>query len=286
MDDGSPYGRLYFVPVGKVSETFTNTSPKFGLDYRVTHDLFLYASYAKGFKSGGFNVRYLVPREDVLAFEPEKLTTYEGGFKWTNADNRARLNGAAYHSRYSDIQVVVFEQFGAPVTQNAGKAQIDGFELELTTVAREHLELEVGIGYIDARYTEINDPTAAITGSGAISKDSDLPNAPKWSVNGALTYSIDMPNDGSQTFRADWSYRSRIENDAQNSSFLSQEAFHKVNLAATYTDPSDQWDFVLFVHNLNNERTIMAGNSNFAIGFHEANFERPRNYGAAVRVRF
>lgn len=50
----------FFAP-GSYERSFTNTSFKAGIDWKPTSDLLIYASYAEGFKSGGFNTRYLVP---------------------------------------------------------------------------------------------------------------------------------------------------------------------------------------------------------------------------------
>jgi iron complex outermembrane receptor protein len=40
------------------------------------------------------------------------------------------------------------------------------------------------------------------------------------------------------------------------------------------------------VDNLTDKRYIVSGDSNFGIGFHEAEFNRPREYGAGITYRF
>jgi len=86
---------LFFAP-GDNSETFDDVSYKLGVDYEVGSTL-LYGSFSTGFKSGGFNTRYLVPLFDgnggflpPVSFDPETLETFEVGLKWQSDDNRIR----------------------------------------------------------------------------------------------------------------------------------------------------------------------------------------------------
>jgi iron complex outermembrane receptor protein len=283
--DGSPFGKAVLVPQGEVGATFSNTAPKAGLEYRFTPDLFGYASYSKGFKSGGFNVRYLIPRPSVLAFAPEKLATSEVGLKYVGFERRLRLNAAAFHSRYEDIQVVVFEQFGAPVTQNAGRARFRGIELE-GNARIGAVEVDFGFGWLDSKYTAINQPTTVIGQDSGVSLSDRLPNAPRTTWNLGARYAHALPTGARLEGRVDASYSSSFANDAQNSPFLFQDAYYRVNASLTYGAADDRWDVGVFVDNLTDSRAIMAGNSNFSIGFHEANFDEPRRWGARLRYRF
>jgi len=49
---------------------------------------------------------------------------------------------------------------------------------------------------------------------------------------------------------------------------------------------ADSVDLVAFVENLTDERYIESGDSNFGLGFHEANYNRPREYGVTFRYRY
>ncbi len=123
----------------------------------------IYASASSGFKAGGFS-----PFGDAfLPFDPEDLLTYELGYKLDLWDQRARLNGAFYYSKYDDIQITVTRTFPRedpglpPVTQNgtanAGKATIWGAELEFSVMPVENLLLSATASYIDAQYDEFID---------------------------------------------------------------------------------------------------------------------------------
>jgi len=275
-----------FFPPGQNEESFSDTSIKFGLDYTFDDGTLIYASYSEGYKSGGFNTRYLVPVQEVVSFEPEELQSYEAGVKWEGFDRRVRVNAAVFHSDYSNVQLTVFDQ-GAPITQNAGSADINGVEFEVTALLAPSLLFTGGLGYIDAEYTDVPpfDPNIPI--GQQITLDTELANTPEWSLNAAIEHTLELGDDiGSITTRADWSYKSRVENDAVNSPFLSQEGVHLVNLRVSYRHPSESWGLTFYSDNLFDERFIQSGDSNFGIGFHEANFNRPQEFGVTLDFQF
>jgi len=76
---------------------FTSFTPKFGLDVRVTDDLFAYASISKGFKGGGFNgLSVLNPAVLAASYGPQSVWAYEGGLKAEFADRRVTTNLAVF----------------------------------------------------------------------------------------------------------------------------------------------------------------------------------------------
>jgi len=132
------------VPFELVKDTFTKTTPQFGLDYQWDDDLLSYFSYSQGFKSGGFNARTTAFRQSVLGFGPETLETYELGAKWQGFDDRVRLNAAVFYSNYSDVQVTVIDDI-APGTQNGGEVELKGIELEMTVLPTDNLKFNFAL---------------------------------------------------------------------------------------------------------------------------------------------
>ena len=88
-------------------EDWSETTPRVVLDWRVWGDVLLYASYAEGYKAGGYNSagQILAP-----AFEPEQVTNYELGMKSTWFDNTLRVNAAFFSYEYDDLQALEFIQ--------------------------------------------------------------------------------------------------------------------------------------------------------------------------------
>ena len=265
----------------EVSEKFDELNFRAGLEYQLNDDTLLYFTYADGYKSGGFNYRYVVARPSPLPFDPETLESYEVGVKWQGLDDRLRINAAGFVSEYRDVQIQLFETGGGPLTQNAGVADIIGVELELTAVPHERLLFNAGFGYIDAQYDELNLPTTNV--AQAVNLDTKLPNTPETTVNVSAEYSHPLPW-GSLIARGDYRYTDDLYNDAQNSPFLYQDGYHTVNASLTYS--AGNWEFSVFGTNLTDKRVITSGDSNFGLGFHEANYNRPREFGGLVRYRF
>ncbi len=274
-----------FFPPGTSEVDFDDVSFKGVIDYKLNDGTLFYASYSEGFKSGGFNTRYLVPVPAPVSFDPEQLQTFEGGVKWEGLDRRLRLNGAVFFSDYSDIQLVLF-QSGAPLTVNAASADIFGVEFEATALPLDSLELGFSLGYIDAEYSSVAPLDAAVSAELQVQEDSALPNTPEWSLSAYAAHTLEISGGYEVRSRVDWSYTSRIENDAQNSRFLTQEGAHFINASIGIHDTDIGWSLTGFVKNLTNRRVIQSGDSNFGIGFHEANFNEPREFGVTARFKY
>jgi iron complex outermembrane receptor protein len=155
-------------------DTFSDTTPLLNIAYRVNDAINLYARYAEGFKSGGFNGEYgrvPGPGEDYFAvvaanvaetqtpFKPEKQKSYELGLKSTFADDRVQLNVAAFQNKTDDLQLSIFiaEGAAASVVRNAGKATVQGFEVEGIWQPVDSFRLQGSYGYLDAKYDEFID---------------------------------------------------------------------------------------------------------------------------------
>ncbi|MDA5194831.1 TonB-dependent receptor [Govanella unica] len=271
-------------PVGK--KNFDDVTPKVSLDYRWTGEFMTYASYAKGFKSGGFTGRYVVPTLEPRPFDPEKLTTYEVGFKSQFLDNHVRLNASAFYSDYKDIQVTIFNGV-APETRNAAKGRIKGAEVELTALPAEGLTVTGAIGYMDAKYTKFN-PLDSVGLVLPLQITNKFVNTPKWSLNASAEYRFPLGEKaGDIALRADWNYHSKIAMDAVNTPELIQKGMSLINSRISYHSPNEMWEFALFVTNLTNERYFVGGVADIAsFGLVEATWARPREWGASVKASF
>ncbi|MCL2916023.1 TonB-dependent receptor [Shewanella corallii] len=266
---------------GVVNDEFDETTFKFGADYSLNDNALLYYSFSQGFKSGGFVLRYVEQVENPRTFQPETLDAHELGIKWESDDRKVRVNAAAFYTDYSDVQVIFFDKQGGPITANAGEAEIKGLELEVNALLTEGLLFELGYGYTKAEYTKIN-PVEGL--SLTIDESAKLVNTPEHSLNASLEYRHSFGDD-ELSIRADYSYTDDLFNDSQNSPFLFQDAHSLVNASVSYTFNYD-WELILFVENLTDRRVIESGNSNFGLGFHEARFNRPREYGTTLRYKF
>ncbi|MEM7582904.1 MAG: TonB-dependent receptor [Acidobacteriota bacterium] len=256
-------------------------SPRFSLAYQLTEDALVYASAARGFKSGGFNGR----PQDRLAldpFDPETVWSYELGWKTDFADNRVRLNGAAFYNDYTDIQFSASLNIdGTPffVIQNAGQAEVQGFELELAAQPARGFDLTAGVGYIDTEYTELDNVDG-------VTLDGVLPKTPDWTFNISPQYAFPVQSGGTVTLRADYRYRGEVFNDVSNTPLIAQDAYGLLGARVAWTSQSTDLEVALFGTNLTDEQYLEHGFFAAAFGAAVGVSGRPREWGLTVRRRF
>lgn len=163
-------------------------TPEFNVLYKIQRDFSIYARLATGFKSGGINDTAATNAAFLTAYEPEKLTSYEAGFKFSGLDRRLQLNGAVYHSIYKDFQAGVFVP--TLVTTNiinAGEAQFTGFEIDGSLRPLDSLTLTFGGGYVDARYTDFVLPDGSdVTDAYVLSR------VPDWNAQAGILHRADI----------------------------------------------------------------------------------------------
>jgi len=203
------------------SKTWKKFTPKIGVDYRPGSDLMVYASWSRGYRSGGFNGRGLTPYSSALPYDPETVDAYEVGFKSEFLDRRASFNVAAFYSDYSDIQqtsTVSVPGVALPQTVviNAAAAKIKGLEADLTLRLVEGLTLRGSMGYTNSKFKGFLVAQPVTTTTGAITRTFDFSGvdmiyAPKItaSVNAEYAAPLNMGRfDGTLKFNVGYRYLS------------------------------------------------------------------------------
>ncbi|ARR55858.1 TonB-dependent receptor [Rhizorhabdus wittichii DC-6] len=264
---------LPFATVKRVEEAVT---PSVNLAWKAADDILAYASFSKGFKSGGFVQRVFPAQATVPEFGAEKAEAYELGFKSRLFDRRLTLNGAIFLTRYDDLQVQVFTGI-APVTKNAASAEIRGAELEGRFSAGDDWFLEASLGYLDPKFTKV-DPAAT-----EITRASKFERVSKWTISGSLSKRIGLANGGNVVGRIDWSYRSGAFMDALNSPQLYQPGYSLFNANLTYNLPGDAISLFAAVNNLTSKTYLQTGVYGSSFGLYEHMYARPREWSAGVR---
>ena len=125
-------------------KTFRSLQPKASVSYFFTPDSMIYATVAKGFRSGGFNPQARITRQ----YKKEENWNYEAGFKTSLADHRVTLNGAAFYTRITDRQVYILDILNSAqtLTNPIPKSEVYGVELELTARPMANLDLDASVG--------------------------------------------------------------------------------------------------------------------------------------------
>ncbi|NIF29085.1 TonB-dependent receptor [Pantoea sp. Tr-811] len=165
------------------------TSPKLGINYKLTDDVSVYALFSTGFKAGGFT-RAVTPQNIDFSYSPQKARNYEVGFKANLFDNSLELAGAAYLMKIKDYQLSVGPVEGQYL-QNVGDARTRGASLTAKWQATEALRVKAGVAVNKSEFRHYQDPTGASSNdlSGNI-----LPYAPRSTANLAAEYAFELGN--------------------------------------------------------------------------------------------
>ena len=168
-----------------VSQDFWELLPKVTLKYECSPTTMTYASVAKGYKTGGYNVqmsadlmqnqmRYdmmkafesMIPVEieepasveEVTSYKPEKSWSYEVGFRSELIKQRLNFELALFYMDVKDVQITQFVNSGnGRILTNAGKARSYGAEASLRLLLTEGLTADVNYGYTHASFRDYND---------------------------------------------------------------------------------------------------------------------------------
>ena len=297
---------LKYLPVKLYEDTFTAFTISSSISYRWNENLMTYFSYSEGFKGGGWNSHFntcqFVPSAcfnalppaaatpdrsfataaaavfpQVHAFGPEHADTFEIGFKSDLLEKRLRLNGAFFTTDYTDLQFT-YRAGVAPYLANAGKASIDGFELEVNWVPATNWMITGGVGYLDTSIDSLK--SIAGIGTGVV-VGNVLPFSPEWQANAGVSYAINLENGWSLTPRADFSYNGRTYFDANNTPQIAQlDPATVVNLSAALEPASGKWMLRGGINNATDELYPTGGNSSLTTssGYAEIAYARPREF--------
>ena len=223
-------------------EDWNDVSPRVGVDYFVNDNVMVYASYAKGFRSGGFNGRGNTPFS-IGPFDEETADNYEVGIKSDLFDRRLRVNASAFFMDYEDLQRAAIRP--APggagqetVTENVGSAENWGLELEVHALVTDQLSAFLTVGYLDASNkewcaavngvlptstapagfsqceasTEVFLPDGSSAGFLVPVDVSDLPPAqsPEWSLRLDLVYDLLLADSSNLQIAGSWRYSDEV----------------------------------------------------------------------------
>lgn len=248
---------------------FHSTDPRVYAQYKLADDINLYASAAKGFRSGGFNSFGQPP------YDAEKVWTYELGTKMSLLEGRLRADTALFHTDYTDhVLFGVSPTVPFAATVNAGEARIRGIEWDLTWQPADQWALSFNGNYLDTRFTEIKATSAAH----AVGDPLDF--VPKYQFT--VSAERDFEWNGNAGFaRLDYSQRGRAT--FNNRTLVGWDVESDVlNLLSYYM--SLQWNenlsFSLFAQNLLNDRGLLTPSPTLA------SRPRPRIYGIGFTLHF
>ena len=262
-------------PDTSTSVSFSAFSPKVGVTYRVSSNSDMYATYSKGYRTGGLTQLSLDPSQPPLyPYTPEYSDNFEVGIKNSLFNNKLRANIAIFYTTVSDVQVpTLIIPDAVTVTRNAGNLRSKGIELETMTIPFKGLEATYNIGYTHARYSDLklsqNGNEVDFAGNRQVF-------TPDLTSMLAMQYSFAVNKTGSlkMVLRGEWLYIGEEYFDLANS--IRQSPHHLLN--ARFGVNIKRVDVFFWARNLSDTRYI-----SYAYDFGGIHLGEPKTYGVTVR---
>ena len=140
-------------------KTFRYFTYRAAVDYKVSDDVLVYASYSTGKHAGGFSYSPIsnTAGQPLPPYNTESVQAFEAGLKSTFFDRRLQFNLAAFYNKYSDLQVQT--SFPNPLVPNSvitllsngAKSKAPGVDLSIVAFPTPKLRLNLSVNYLHAR---------------------------------------------------------------------------------------------------------------------------------------
>ncbi len=298
-----------------VSESFDDSelSGTIKAAYRLNEQVMTYVSYARGYKSFGYNldrVQSGIAPTASLLFPSEVVDSYEAGVKMTLLDRSLLLNVTYFDQVFSDFQLNTFlgTAFVVESIPELTSSGIDADFFWFTPV--EGLSLSGGITYTKAEYG--NFVAADLANPGNFPQLSLLPGAtasfaPEWSGSASLNYDRGLGNGLRGGFSLSAKYMSDYNTGSDLLPLKQQDAFTMVNGRISIGTEDERWMLDIWAQNLTDEeyvqvaynaplqgsafQTTVQPNGTFynpALDTQtiDAYLGAPRTYGMTLRIRY
>ncbi len=257
------------------------------LQYRFSPAVMAYASYANGFKSGGFNLDRARLSAGVInpdtSFATEKVESYEIGAKTTLLDRRLLANVAAFYQTYKDFQLNTYTGVSFVVT-SIPEVTSKGVDVDfLFNTGIQGLSLNAGATYADTKFGDFPPPLPNLTRLSG----NQLPYAAKWNVTGGFTSKQPITHGLNLLASASLKWSSSYNTGSNLDPLKVQQPFAILNTRIGIEPESEAWSLELWAQNLTNsdyyqvivDQPLQSGTYGAFIG-------QPRLYGVTGRVRF
>ncbi len=199
-------------PISNTGSTSkTDYTARLGLQYDLSSDAQVYATWSRGYKGQAYNVFFNMPQNAVEPLAPETSNSYEVGLKASALDNRLRASLAAYITKFKGYQTNFQDSFqGALVTRltNAGDVSSRGIEGDLSFRPVDPLNIGFNFAYTDAKIDRFNCPANATCTN---FDGQPLPYAPKWKAHVDATYTVPLSDTLGLELNSDCSYRTKTQ---------------------------------------------------------------------------
>ncbi len=234
-------------------ESWDAFTPRATIKYRAFDNINLYATYARGFKSGGFvDNAYANP---TLPLDPETSDNYEAGIKSRLLDNRLDLNLTVFRQETKNLQN--FSGAGGIAHTFNGTLLMKGVEVESVIRPTDKTTINLNYAHLDGVYTDLFDPLVNQDFSGNPAKY-----APSHAFNISGEHRFNLDSGATITPRAEFIYNSKISTDDADTlptyaNLYNDTEGKTLNGNLTYSPSDDRWSIGIWAKNITNNYQIV-----------------------------
>jgi iron complex outermembrane recepter protein len=257
---------------------FSAVSPKIGVNFSIDTTSNLFASYSRGYRTGGLTQLSSDPSQPPLyPYKPEYSNNFETGIKNIFFQNRLHLNVTLFYTLVADAQVpTLILPDAITVTKNTGKLTSKGAELEFSAAPAKGLQIEYNFGYTNASYQALkvsqNGSVVDLNGRKQIfTPDVTSMTAVQYSIDISSTHNIEI------VARGEWFYLGKEYFDLANT--ISQNPYSLLN--ARIGISTNHIDVFFWGRNISNKKYIA-----YAYDFGAVHLGDPKTFGITVAAKF
>jgi iron complex outermembrane recepter protein len=265
--------------------------PSVNVQYAFSTRVMAYASYAKGFKAGGYAFN-----TSSASFDPETVDAFEVGVKSSFLDNAVTFNIAGFHSKYKDLQEATYVILpnGTPKSSiaNVAASTAQGIELGGAVRPMRGLQLTFDLAYLSSQYDSY--PIAPCTALGSLQSATcvqdmsgkDRAYAPKLSGNVGIGYAAPLFGDYQTKLETNVFFTSRYFEQANGDPLSIQRAYAKWDARIGFGPQRGQWEIAVIGKNLTDE--VTAGYRSAvpsSAGSYQALTDRPRSVAIQLSIK-
>jgi iron complex outermembrane receptor protein len=240
------------------STSSTGLSGRTGLQFDLTSNTMVYATYAHGYKGPAIDTFFNMAQRDTLVLKPEESNSYEIGVKTQTPDHRWTANLALYDAHYENYQANFFDTVaGQVVTRliNAGSVSTRGVELDVSGRPLDRLTFTGGLALNDARVDHFQCPSGAVATCDV--DGTRLPFAPTFRGNLSADYHYPLTMGTQLEVYSNYFWQSREQYSLPQSTTTSQGAYGILN-ASIGLNFDTGWRVALIGKNLLNKYYVNA----------------------------
>lgn len=277
-------GVIADVPSNMPELTVEEPTWRIALSHKFSGNSLIYASYNRGFKSGGFNLATL----SNPGYAPEKLDAYEVGLKTEAFDGALQLNVSGFYYDYSNLQVATFVGITQVVT-NGAAAELYGVDVDFRARLSDRLRLSGALELMHTAFTDYPDavisapnPAGGVSLTKGSAKGKRIPLAQEFVGTLAVDYNLpvrgaDVNMNVTATYNGDYYF--------EPDNYLRQGDYVQLNASLSIKLPDDRTSVIFSAVNLL-DKAVIARNFTQAFGYFVNYSKAPRTFAATVKYDF